>query len=157
MSDALTVSKSWVQQFVDRAKGSIEKAPAKAPLSYVREVGSVAAEFVEGGAVGALLGATHAKFGLDQKGIPIDGVLAVAGALAGIALSGHMPGIAAIARRGGASAFTVLSFRKSYELVAKGPLPVSVHGGVTRIAAPSKRSGVGGSVDPIVQKAESLG
>jgi hypothetical protein len=152
-------SKSWVQQFVDKAKGSVEKAPAATPLSYVRETGTVAGEYVSGGAIGALLGATHAKFGLDKGAVPIDGLLAAAGGLAGIALSGHMPEVAAMARRAGAQAFTVFTFRKSYELVAKGPLSGSGRGGsggVTRIAAPNRGGSGVGSKDPIEVAASKL-
>jgi hypothetical protein len=157
LSDLAHSSKSWVQTFVDRAKASVHSAPSASPLSYAREAGSVGAEYLSGGAIGALLGATHAKFGLDKGKFPIDGLLAAAGGLAGIALSGHMPEVAAMARRAGAQAFTIFTFRRSYELVAKGPLSFSGggHGGVTRIAAPGKGPGVGSS-DPIEKAASKL-
>jgi hypothetical protein len=158
LSDLATSSKSWVQQFVDRAKGHVEKAPSASPLSYVREAGTATGEYISGGAIGALLGATHAKFGLDRGNVPIDGLIAAAGGLAGIVLSGHMPGVAAMSRRAGAQAFTVFTFRKSYELVAKGSLPShgGGKGGVTRIAAPSRKGKGGGSSDPIERAAAGL-
>jgi len=152
LSDSLATSKSWVQQFVDRAKSAVEKAPGAHPLSYVRETGSAAGQYAMGGAIGALLGATHAKFGLDKGGMPIDGLVAAAGAIAGIALSGHAPGAAAMAIRGGSQAFAVFTFRKSFELVAKGPL--AAHGGsgdAVRIGAPRR-----GKEDPILKTAEKL-
>jgi hypothetical protein len=150
--------KHWVSQFVERARGAVREAPANHPLSYAKESASVLAEFAEGGAVGALLGAAHAKFGLDVGGVPVEGILAGVGALAGIGLSGHMPTLAAALRKGGAQAFTVLSFRKSYEMM-KGPAAASTaqFGAerVERIAAPGTGPGVT-SPDSILETAKKV-
>jgi hypothetical protein len=145
--------KSHVQHFVDRAKGAIEKAPAASPLSYVREAGTTTGMFVEAGLIGALLGATHAKFGLDKGNVPVDAALALAGYVAGVALSGHSPAWATLAARAGSDAFAVFAFRRSFELVAKGPLSPRSGQAATRIA-PSKKTG--GSKDPIITTAEKL-
>ncbi len=157
MSDAITPKpeerKSWVQQWVDRAKGEIKAAPPTTPASYVRETGTTVGEYAEGGIVGSLLGAAHAKFGLDTSGGPVDGWIAGAGALGAIGLSGHMPLLAARLRRIGADAFTVLSFRKGYSLVKHEPF---VGGGsaVQRMAAPGSGIAV---EDPIERASKGLG
>ena len=159
MSDAITsqpeAKKSWVQNFVERARGEINKAPPAAPAAYMRETGSTVGEYAEGGIVGSLLGATHAKWGLDTKGGPIDGWIAGASAIASVGLSGHFPAFAARVRQVGSKAFTILSFRKSYEVVKHEPLP---GGGdaVQRIASPGTGPGIAGE-DPIERVARRLG
>lgn len=151
-----TERKSWVQSFVERARGEIQSAPPATPISYVREAGSTLGEFAASGAVGSLLGAAHAKWGLDSKGGPIDGWLAGGGAIASVLLSGHMPEIAAYARKLGERSFTVFSFRKGFEAVRHEPLAGGGAGGVTRIAVPGTGPGINGE-DPIERVAKGLG
>lgn len=160
MSDEITKAapaKSWVQSFVERARGEIKAAPAASPVSYVREAGSTIGELTGGGILGSLLGATHAKFGLDSKAGPIDGWIAGLSALASIGASGHHPQFAAQARANAGRAFTLLSFRKSYELVKGSPLAGGTAiPGVTRMSAPNRGPGIAGE-DPIEKAARGLG
>lgn len=159
MSDQIVKApetKSWVQQFVDKARGDIAKAPPASAVSYVKETGSTLAEYAVGGTVGSLLGATHAKWGLDTKGGPIDGWIAGAGALVSIGLSGHFPQFAAYARKIGDKAFTVLSFRKGFEVVKHEPLAGGSFGAVQRIAPAGKSAAMHGE-DPIEKAAADLG
>lgn len=158
MSDIVrSEPKSWVQSFIERARGTIEKAAPGSPTSYVKETGSTAADYAVGGVTGALLGATHAKFGLDTKGGPIDGWLAGIGAIASIGLSGHSPKFAELARKAGSQAAGILSFRKSYAVVKHEPLAGGSGPSVQRIAAPAgKGPGIAGE-DPIEKAARGLG
>jgi hypothetical protein len=149
-------TKSWSQMFVDRAKQEIANAPPAPLASYVKESGSTFAEYAEGGVTGSLLGATHAQFGLDTRAGPVDGWLAAFGAIFGVAASGHFPALAARARGVGAKAFTVLSFRKSYELVKHEPLGATTTARVQRVSLPGKGPGVAGE-DPIEAAARALG
>jgi hypothetical protein len=125
--------KSWVQQFVERASRKIETAAPASPVSYVREAGSTVGEYLLSTTVGGLLGATHAKWGLDATGVPIDGVIAGAGALLSIGLSGVAPQAAEFCRTRGSHAAGIYAFRQAFDLVA-GP------GGM------QKRKGLGAGV-----------
>lgn len=160
MSDAIVKPdppKSWVQSFVERARGEIKVAPAASPVSYVRETGTTLGAYTSGGILGSLLGAGHAKFGLDSKAGPVDGWVAGAGAIGSILLSGHFPELAAQARKTGGDAFTILTFRKAYEVVKHQPLAGgNASPGVQRIAAPGKGPGISGE-DPIERVAKGLG
>jgi hypothetical protein len=148
--------KSWSQSFVDRAKQELASAPAVSAAVYVRETASTAVEYTEAGVVGGMLGATHAKFGLDGPLGPTDAWVAALGAIFGVAASGHFPALAARARGVGAKALTVLAFRKSYELVKHEPLGGAVTPGVQRVTLPGKGPGVAGE-DPIEAVARALG
>lgn len=152
---AVVEKKSWVQQFVDRARGEIKAAPPASAVSYVRETGSTIGEYAEGGLVGSILGATHAKFGLDTKGGPIDGWISGLGAIAAVGLSGYWPNAAAHARKIGRDAFVILTFRKGYETVNHAPLPGGASSGVQRINLPG--SSPASAVDPIEEAAKGLG
>lgn len=147
--------KSWVAQFVEKASGAVEKAPPATPLSYVKAGGSVLGEVTTGVATGALLGAAHAKFGLDINGWPADGIIAGAAAAAAIATSVSMPQVSTMAQRVSGQAGAVFAFRKAYGLVKGAPLPAAPVSGVTRIAAPGTGPGISGE-DPIVKAAEGL-
>jgi hypothetical protein len=149
---------SWSQTFLERAKAELTSAaPPVEAMQYVRETGSLAVDYTEGGLTGALLGTTHARYGLDSPYGPVDAWLAVLGAVFGVAASAHAPFLAARARGVGAKAFTILSFRKAYELIGHEPLAGGIAGGVRRmqIAAPDRGPGVT-KVDPIEQAAEAL-
>jgi hypothetical protein len=148
-------AKSWSQAFVDRAKAELSAAPSVDVGAYVKETVGVIGEYAEGGVVGSVLGATHARFGLDSPVGPTDGWLAVFGALVGVAASGHAPMLAARARGVGSKAFAILAFRKSYELVRHEPL-LGGTGGVQRIAAPGTGPGITRE-DPIEVAARGLG
>ncbi len=160
MSDIVrSENKSWAQMLIDRTKSEIANAPPASPAACVSAMGSCAVEYAEAAAAGALLGATHAKWGLDSPGGPIDGLIAALGAAFGVAAAGYFPEAAAHARRVGSQAFTVLSFRRAYELVAHAPLDGGTASGVQRItlpARPGKGPGVAG-IDPIEAVARALG
>jgi hypothetical protein len=154
---------SWVQQFVDKARGAIEKAPVGTPTSYVRETGSTVGDLLEGGAVASLLGAAHAKVGLDTRGGPIDGWLAGVGSLASIGLSAALPNVASHARKIASQAFGIFMFRKAFEVVKHEPFGGTAsfagehpHSRVHHISPPTKGPGVHGE-DPIEAAAKGLG
>ncbi len=159
MSESITTTAaqtppSWVEKFVARAKGTIERAEPKTAVSYVRETASTAGDYSVDGLVGGLLGATHGRFGLDTKGGPIDGWAACVGGILAIGLSAHFPTAAAYARKIGSSSFGILMFRKSYGAVKHAPLPGgTATPGVTRVAAPT--AAVAGE-DPIEKVARGL-
>jgi len=159
MSDAIATTKpaagAWVQNWVKQVRGDIAQAPAASPVSYVKETGSTVGEYTEGGVVGSLLGATHAKWGLDSPAGPVDGLIAGLGFLASVGLSGHYPGAAAHFRKIGAQAFTILAFRKGYEVVKHEPLMGGTSNGVQRMAAPGRGPGAQGE-DPIELAAKGL-
>ena len=147
---------TWVEKFVAKARGEIQAAPHASPAAYVREAGSAIGEYAGGAVVGGMLGAAHAKIGLDTRHGPIDGWIAgVSGAMA-VALSGYAPEAAAYFRKAGAQAMTVFSFRKGYEVVKHEALPGGSGGGVQRITIPGKGPGVTGE-DPIEAVAKGLG
>lgn len=148
--------KSWVQQFVERATSGIQKAEPASAVSYVREAGGTLGTYLEGGTTGSLLGAAHAKWGLDTKGGPIDGWLAGLGAILSVGLSGHFPGAAMHAREIGSQAFTIWSFRKSFELVAHEPFAATTQSpGSVSVAPTTGKSAIAGE-DPIVKAAAGL-
>jgi hypothetical protein len=161
MTDAITKpdgKKDWVQRFIGLAKGEVDKAPAAAtPAStYLREAGSTAGTYGLAGILGGLLGATHAKWGLDSKAGPIDGWISGFGVLGSLWAAGRWPEAAAYARQAGAFAFNTLTFRKSFEAVKGTPLVGGTTGAVQRIVVPAgKGPGVAGE-DPIERTAKSL-
>lgn len=155
MSEALA-TRNWIQQFVEKASGAVEKAPAATPLGYVKAAGSVAGGVATGGALAALLGAAHARFGLDIAGVPVDGTLGGLAALAAIGLQAKSPQAAVLAERSAITFSSIFLFRKTAGWMGK---PVEGGGGsgaVTRIPAPGKGPGIAGE-DPIVKEAEKLG
>jgi hypothetical protein len=151
---------SWAQTFVDHARTQIANAAPAGLGPYADAAGSVASEYIASSATGAALGAAHAKWGLDSKRGPLDGFVAVAGAVASVALCVWAPGAAAHARHVGASAATVLAFRRSCELVSHQPIPsgAALTGAprIQRIAAPGASANVPGE-DPIERVARTLG
>lgn len=150
-----TPKKTWVQEFVERARGEIQAAPPASAVSYVREGGNVLGDYSFGGVIGALLGAAHAKWGLDTKHGPADGWIAGLGALASVGLSGHLPEVSAWARKIGTAGATIVTFRKSYEVVKHEPLSSGgAAPGIQRIAAPGNFAT---GEDPIEAVARSLG
>lgn len=158
MSDSAIVAapKSFVQSFIERARGVTQQAaPAHTAMSYVKAAGATAANFASGGAVGALLGAAHGKFGLDTKGGPIDGWLSGISAIASIGLAGKFPAWAAVAERAGSQAFAILAFRKGYGVVKHAPLAGGSGPTVQRVAVASKGATVAGE-DPIEKAAKGI-
>ncbi len=145
MSDIVKAEppKSWVESFVARGLAGIKKAEPATPAAYVRETGSVLANYAGAGIVGGILGAAHARFGLDTRVGPLDGWAAAAGAFFAVALSGVAPSYAATAGRLGAYSFNTLTFRKSYELVKHEPFGGGgSFSGEVRRSAPGKGPGV---------------
>lgn len=138
MTEALAVvpspPKSWIQKLVAGASPAAPAAPSHSAMSYVKEAGGLFGRFVQAGGVGAVLGAAHAKVGLDTKVGPIDGLLAGLGFLLGVGLSGSNPWLAQRLADGGTQAMTVLSFRKAYDLM--GGSSSSFHGEPNQIPAP---------------------
>lgn len=149
---AATEKKSWASMMIDRTKAEMANAPSVPLATYARAAGSVVVGHIEGAVVGSMLGAMHGKFGLDTPAGPIDGWLAAAGGVAGVALAGIMPEVAGHAATMGGQAFAVFTFRRVAELANHGPLQ---GGGVQRIAAaPSKAAAIAG--DPIEAVARGL-
>jgi len=171
VSDEVAKPKSWVQEFVTRAQGHAAVGPSERTLqAYAREAGSTLGEYATSGLLGLLLGAAHAKVGLDKAGVPIDGVLAAAGAIGAVALSGHYPRAAACARAGGSFALGFLAARKSYSFFGggQGQLQQGESNGVSllsdsppvrRISAPVRTKSATASTaeDRILKAAASLG
>lgn len=97
MSDTATVPlapappKSWAQRFVDNAVGSIQAAKPADAIGYLKSAGSVTGNVLQGGTVGLLLGAAHARWGLDTSGGPVDGWLTGIGWAGAVALSQVAP------------------------------------------------------------------
>jgi hypothetical protein len=146
-------ARSWVDAFIERTRSVIASPPAS-PASYANAGLTTLGTYVTAGVTGSLLGAAHAKFGLDSGGGPLDGWIAIGAGFASIALSASMPGVAAHARAVGAEALTVLAFRKGYEVVKHEGL----EGGashVWHIPAPGKGAGVTRE-DPIEVAARGL-
>lgn len=162
MSDAITKAaeqpvapKTWIQQFVDRARESMVPVVPPSAATYGKGLAATFGEYAEGGVTGAVLGAAHAKWGLDTKGGPVDGWLAGAGALLSVGLVGHLPAVAEHARKVGSQAFTVYSFRKGFEAVKHEPYVQAMGKGVQRVAIP--RTGPGAPhKDPIEEVAKDL-
>jgi hypothetical protein len=125
-------------------------------MAYVRETGTVLGDFAVASVVGSSLGAAHAKWGLDTPAGPLDGWVMGASAVASVVLSGYSPEVAAYARKIGTAAASVLTFRKSYEVVKHEPLPggakLASAARVQRIAAPGTIAD-----DPIERIAKALG
>ncbi len=148
--------KSWIQEFVDKARAGVEKAEPKSPTSFVRETGGVVGGLFKSGLVGSLFGAAHAKWGLDTPAGPADGAIAGLGSLLGIALSQHFPEVASYCRETGRDAFTIFTFRKSFGLVSGAPLMGGGGATAPRMTAAGKGPGIAGE-DPIIAKAAKLG
>lgn len=159
MSEGIVAApKTLVQSFIERARGApVEKVAQSSPMSYVKRAGSTAATFATGGVVGALLGATHGKFGLDVGGWPIDGLLSVVGAAASIALAGKYPMGAEVAERAGSQAFAIMSFRKSYGIVNHAPLKGGTGApSVQKVTVPAAKGATVAGEDPIEKAAKGL-
>lgn len=153
-TSAPSVGKSWVQQFFERARGvAAGHASAPAETGILKAGAQTLGSMLEGGATSALLGAAHAKFGLDSEAGPIDGWIAGLGALGAVAASKLAPGLVPHAIRVSQAAFDVLAFRKSFELVHHAPLGgvgVSLQSGVQRVSAPPAISPhAGAPVNPL--------
>jgi hypothetical protein len=149
--------KPWAQRFVDAMRGEIETAKPASAMSYAKTAGATTANFAQAGIIGGLLGAAHAKWGLDSPGGPIDGWLAGLGWVGAVGLSQVSPLLAERCSRAGDLGFGLLAFRKSFGLVNGAPLAgTSLGGGATPkplSPAVSKLTGV----DPIVSAAAGLG
>lgn len=124
----------------------IGHASAGSPLGVVRETGHMVGAMAVGGAIGALLGVGHARFGLDTPGGPVDGWVAGLSALASIVLGGMGHQTAAgYARAAANDAFVVLSFRKSFEFMHGGGGGMRT-GGIVRIPGGGGNARMSGSV-----------
>jgi hypothetical protein len=144
--------RSWVDGFIERTRSTIASSPVS-PAAYANAGLTTLGTYVTAGVTGSLLGATHAKWGLDSPVGAVDGWLAAGAGLLSVAVSGHMPDVAAHARAIGSQAFTILAFRKGYEVIKHDGLEGASR--VRRIAAPGKGPGVA-TEDPIVAAARRL-
>lgn len=160
MSESAIVptAKHWVHEWVDRVKGTVApKADAAHQVGYLQRAGRIAGNAVTGGAIGAIAGAYHGKFGLDVKGMPIDGMAAGLLAAMSIATAGMSPTASHYAEKAANDLFVCYSFRKGYGFGKGAPLPGSVMAGgaVQRVPAPAGAKVAG--EDPIEKVAKGLG
>lgn len=144
MSDVVVAHKStirrWIEKIADETGSKVVKSHA-AELAYtLRQMG-------EGGAVGAVLGAVDAEFGLDVKGVPMDLVASAVGV--GGAMYFATEDYSHDLRNIGSHSFTIFTFRKTKELMQK----VKIAGEGEE--ATSTTSDVG-EEDPVVQAARDL-
>ena len=134
--------KTWIQSYIERAQRDVaHRQSATAMSPHMKEMGSIFRVFVEAGALGALLGAGHATFGLDVGGVPVDGVIAATGALTALAAAGSHPGLAEDARTLGGQAFAIMTFRKTESFLSRRGRSSSSGGGSLAAA--------GGGMKPI--------
>lgn len=154
--------KSWVESWVARVKGDVEKAAPVGAKPYVKETGSVARSYVTAAIVAPLLGATDARFGLDQGGVPIDGVLAAVGALTAIGIAGSHPSASQDARLVGTLGFASMLQRKTKSFLGgKGEGHSAMHGeavggGSFREVGPKGAASQDLDGDPILKVAAGL-
>lgn len=150
-------AKHWVHEWVDRVKGTVApKSDTAGQVGYLQRAGRVGLNAVTGGATGAILGAYHGKFGLDVKGVPIDGLLAGLTALGAVGTAAMAPKVSQYFEKISNDASVVFGFRKGYTLGKGAPMPGSVAAGgaVQRVPAPGAK--VAGE-DPIEKVAKGLG
>lgn len=125
MSDIVPAKKAgaWVKEWVSDVHAAFKPPEQTAtPVTFTKSAGSTLAHYVSGGTLGALLGATHAKWGLDTRYGQLDGWIAGLGALFSVGLAKHFPAAAALARKAGNDAWVVWTFRKGYDVVHHSPL-----------------------------------
>ncbi len=165
-------TKSMLRTWLERSTGRdlTPGTAAEMATSAVYELGRNIRQSGEGGLMGFGLGALHAKLktGLDVKGVPVDGVVGAGGSLLSVIASAMGAGeIAPELRNLGATGFTVLGFRKGYDVVAEIQLR---NGGVVGgTFGPSQKAKVHGEFgdmgtedsdigeDPIAVAARALG
>ncbi len=147
-------TKSLLRQMVDkvspygatmhRAKGHVVGA-----AQGVRQGG-------ESAIIGSLLGAAHVhlKTGLDVGKIPVDGVVGVAGLLAGVALAHEDVGTDL--RNMGAAGITTYSFRKTYDFLAAKKRAKGEKPGGTFAGESDEPGYVNAGEDPIIAAARAL-
>lgn len=143
MSDVVVAHKStirrWIEKIADETGSKVVKSHA-AELAYtLRQMG-------EGGAVGCVLGAVDAEFGLDVKGVPMDLVASAVGV--GGAMYFATEDFSHDLRNVGSHSFTVFSFRKTKELMQKVKTKIGEE-------EESTTSDIG-EEDPVVQAARDL-
>ena len=144
MSDVVVAHKStirrWIEKIADETGSKVVKSHA-AELAYtLRQMG-------EGGAVGCVLGAVDAEFGLDVKGVPMDLVASAVGV--GGAMYFATEDFSHDLRNVGSHSFSIFTFRKTKELMQK----IKVAG--EDVEEESSTSDVG-EEDPVVQAARDL-
>lgn len=153
-------AKHWVQDWIDRAKGTIAPKSEAAQVGYIQRAGRVAGNAITGGAVGTLAGAFHGKFGLDVKGMPMDALVAGSMALISVGAAGVSPMVSQYSEKIANDLFVCFAFRKGYGFGKGAPLPGSVAAGgaIQRVPAPAGAAGakVAGE-DPIEKVAKGLG
>lgn len=107
-------------------------------------------QYSEGSLVGAALGAVHAEFGLDVKGVAVDGTAGVAAGIGSVLLGGSTDLVNI-----GSHASCVYSFRKIHALRSE---MIRAKGGVPRGVAQQGAAMAGESdEDPIVTAAKAMG
>jgi hypothetical protein len=140
------MSESIIQKYSEALVGAV----GVKGKSHIESAGTTIRQGGESLLVGGALGAIHGTVGLDQKGVPLDGVAAAVALGAAIAFPNH-PNVDE-ARNAGAVALGILGFRKTDELVRrKGGGSSKVHGDET-----SPGADVGADEDPVVRAARGL-
>jgi hypothetical protein len=170
-------NKSALRAFADKYMGgAMSSASLTKAKIHVIETGQSIRQTSEGAVMGAALGAAHAELGLDHKGIPVDAVIAVVGAVGRGALADQSVGVDI--GNIGASAASVFAFRKTYDFVhakkmAAGQKPAGQVGdstaskpatppaGATAAATPAagempEASDTSLGADPVIAMAERL-
>lgn len=130
----------WMENLSDVGRMAQVGSVAHAGMHAVRTSG-------ESVVVGGLLGAAHSelKTGLDVKKVPMDGVAGLVAAIASVAVADGPDGVSADARNVAGSCFSVLSFRKTYDLLAEKRMAAGKAPGGT--FGPAQAARVSGEID----------
>jgi hypothetical protein len=120
------VKKTAIRSMFEKLTGGAASHAA----GYARESMHVVRQYGEGGVIGGLLGFVDAEYGLDIGGkVPLDGLIAAAGAFSSVWLTHDLYGISADMRNAGSQAFAIMFYRKTKEWrEAAGRRTAKVHG-----------------------------
>ena len=145
---------SAIRRWYESARGG-SSAMARAKL-HAAAAGQGMRQGGESLLVGGLLGALHAKKGLDFKKVPLDAAAGVVGLIGGAALAHEEFGVDL--RNSGAAALSIFGFRKTYDFLvakmrAKGQEPGGKFAGDDEGFVPH---GDFGAEDPIIAAARFL-
>lgn len=159
MSDAPIVKaepkEHWVRQFVRRAAESVEKKVETSPAQpFVKGALTTAEVYIEGVAVGGLLGGTKGMFGANAAS-KAAGATAASMAVVSLLTASSHPGVAQRARTLGGQAAAVLTAWKSEELTGgRGPSEPPLHVKTVGSGPTKNGAAVHGEIDdPILRAA----
>jgi hypothetical protein len=116
-SNMPTEHKSAIRQAFDRVMHHTSGSNLTRAKAHIAEGGHALRQTGESIFVGGGLGLAHVYIGLDQKKVPLDGVLGVLATGAAVALANEPYSVDL--RNAAASCWSVLSFRKSFEFAAR--------------------------------------